>query len=353
MPTIDTYSYINGLSAAIYFVTCLLCGFQLSFGFPLHRQSVNNKLSHLVGLILIGMSCSAVCYILFAVFSPLRWLYYLGSTIDLVLFIGVACAGYLIYSNNQPSTRMFWVLALPFVAIALMYLLIPSFRHHLIDCAQIVLVVYYIYYGVLLHRREESLDDLYSNPYFHSVKWIRGVIALLIVWWVLRLIMLNFNFYKWYDTTIYIYMVGFVLFVFYKISNYGEPVSLETQKEIEQVKLGNVKTIPDISNPLQAALIALMEEKKLYLDPDLKVEDVVKELGTNTKYFSAMLRNDMKISFSDLINTYRVEESKILLKSSDDKLVIIAMKCGYHSVDTFSRNFFKIVGNTPADWRMQ
>lgn len=55
---IDTYSYFNGISAAIYFLACLLCGLQLILDLPFQRNSGNLFLSRLVGTILLGLSCT-------------------------------------------------------------------------------------------------------------------------------------------------------------------------------------------------------------------------------------------------------------------------------------------------------
>lgn len=97
---------------------------------------------------------------------------------------------------------------------------------------------------------------------------------------------------------------------------------------------------------------ALMNEKLYFLNKDVKIDDVVKEVCSNRTYVSHYINTMYQCSFSDYINKYRTEYTKKLLASAnkDIKLTQIAEKSGFSSETSFFRNFKKFTGMTPADW---
>jgi len=347
----DLLTYFSGMSAGFFLLTSIFFGLQLCFNIFWSKKSENIILSHFVGTIMLLMSCSTICYVIFASICPnLTWLI-VGNTFDYIIFCVSAVAAYVLYANNRPTIRTVIILSLPFVILAIIDICVPDTRKYLLDLVILILILQYAYYAILLRHYEDSLSDLYSDPNSHSLSWIRGVIALFIGWWAVRSIFKIPSINMWYDTAMYTYLVFFFFFVFIKINRLGKSVSLETRKQIEQVEWGEISTLTDISNPMKNELIRLLKEEHIYLNPDLTVIDVVKKLGTNTKYFSAMLHNDMHTSFCTLINEYRIEKAKELLQTTNDKIENIGMLCGFNSRQSFCRAFSKITGKKPTEFR--
>jgi len=351
MQTFDTIAYFSGMTAGVFFLTSLICGLQLCFNIFWTRKNENRILSHLVGAIFLLMSVSTICYIVYDTFFSNMTLLTVGSTIDYIMFCLSAVAAYVLYSGNCPTIRTIIILSVPFVILATINICFPDTGDYLLDAVILILILQYSFFAILLRRYEASLGDLYSSPDSHSLSWIRGVIALFVGWWVARTVMRMPAINIWYDIVMYMYMVLLVSFVFIKINRLAEPVSQETRKQIEKVEWKDVRISNDISSPMKKELIRLLEEEHIYLDSDLTVIDVVKRLGTNTKYFSAMLHNDMQTTFCVLINEYRIEEAKKLLLSTDNKIESIAMSCGFNSLQSFCRTFSKITGKKPTDFR--
>ena len=96
----------------------------------------------------------------------------------------------------------------------------------------------------------------------------------------------------------------------------------------------------------------LMVEQHYFLKKDLKIGDLVKEIGSNRTYVSTYINRTHNSSFSDYTNSLRIEYAKNLLLTSpvNTKLTIIAEKSGYSSEQSFYRNFKKFAGMTPAEW---
>lgn len=354
MQTFDTYTYFNGASAAIYFIVCLICGLQLCFDILKIHKHTDTLLSRMLGWCLLLMSCSAVCYILSDTFETMNLLLIVGYVIDLFMVVILASMSYVLYSNNKPSMKLLAAYTSPFILIVILFFVIPDARKWLFVGDMAMLAVLYLVRGIMLRRRELMLHDLYANPDSHSLRWVNWIVLFAIGWLALYLlfaIIPSIN--AWFDVALYLYMTVMVMYAFAKITNFGEPISLETQLEMETEDWKAIPTSVEESNPLKMALVRLLEDERIYLIPDLTVENVVKRLGTNSKYFSAMLHNDLNTTFYKLINSYRIEYAKTLLRSSDDKVEYIATLCGYNSRQSFHQSFTKITGMTPSEWRNQ
>ena len=84
-----------------------------------------------------------------------------------------------------------------------------------------------------------------------------------------------------------------------------------------------------------------MEEKKPYLNPNLKITDLITVFGTNRTYLSSFINTTYGLNFSMYINRYRLEEFKRLKKLpeyktiEDEELVYLS---GFRSYQSFKRS---------------
>lgn len=128
-------------------------------------------------------------------------------------------------------------------------------------------------------------------------------------------------------------------------------VDLLTMDEIEDVP---TKEEAGMDEPEQIGIKIerLMVVEHYFLKKDLKIGDVVKEIGSNRTYVSNYINRTYHCSFSDYMNNLRIEYAKQLLasSSSNTKLSLIADESGFANEQSFYRNFKKFVGMTPAEW---
>ena len=96
----------------------------------------------------------------------------------------------------------------------------------------------------------------------------------------------------------------------------------------------------------------LMEEQQLYLNSGLKLSDVAMAVGCNRNVLSACINDLRHCSFSQFVNTYRVEHAKqMLLSNPDTRASEVWMESGFGNETTFFRTFKAIVGMTPSEWK--
>ena len=103
---------------------------------------------------------------------------------------------------------------------------------------------------------------------------------------------------------------------------------------------------------LMGRLLQMMEEEQPYLNPDLKVTDVAKALGTNRVALSNCIKSRHNCTFPQFVNTYRVAFAQQMLNSHPDiKLAEVWTAAGFSSESSFYRIFKSITGTTPNDWK--
>lgn len=95
---------------------------------------------------------------------------------------------------------------------------------------------------------------------------------------------------------------------------------------------------------------ALSYVKKHY-DEDIRIGNLANVCNISESHFRSVFQKCMHMIPNDYVNLIRVREaSKILLKSHAS-MEEVAYKVGYGNVSTFNRNFKKIIGMTPYQWK--
>jgi len=95
----------------------------------------------------------------------------------------------------------------------------------------------------------------------------------------------------------------------------------------------------------------MMQTDKIYLKPDLNLNDVAKQLNTNTAYLSRIINDNFGCNFNHFINEQRISEARIMLADETfNKMSIegIAQTVGFKSKSAFNIAFKKFTGVTPS-----
>ncbi|WP_353779837.1 helix-turn-helix domain-containing protein [Winogradskyella sp. 3972H.M.0a.05] len=94
----------------------------------------------------------------------------------------------------------------------------------------------------------------------------------------------------------------------------------------------------------------------LYLNPQITINDIAKTLNSNNRYISKAVNVGFGDSFTNYINSLRLQLFKEkLLETSNAHLSIdaISLECGFNSKSAFNRFFKKVEGITPSEFRMK
>lgn len=87
-----------------------------------------------------------------------------------------------------------------------------------------------------------------------------------------------------------------------------------------------------------------------YMEP-LRIEDLASNCHLSESHFRKIFSAYMGMGPMEYMNMVRVRAACDLLKRTDDFVSDIANKCGFSTNSTFIRNFKKITGVSPNEWR--
>lgn len=99
-----------------------------------------------------------------------------------------------------------------------------------------------------------------------------------------------------------------------------------------------------------------LETEQRFLDPNLTICILAKELHTNREYLSRTINQYFGKSYTDYINEYRINTAINLLENIANKItkpntmLEIANASGFKSTSTFNPAFKKVAGVTPSEY---
>ena len=150
------------------------------------------------------------------------------------------------------------------------------------------------------------------------------------------------------------YIVGalsfsFVLYliIFLFVLKFRKGTSFFEEKEKYKSKEIDHATLEQITQRIN-----IVKDRELYLNPDLTLSDVAKELGISQHNLSQFLNNNLNLSFSIFINELRIEKAKEMLSCSNLYTIeAIGYESGFKSKSTFFTTFKKVTNQTPAEFQ--
>ncbi|WP_114783866.1 helix-turn-helix domain-containing protein [Vibrio tetraodonis] len=134
-----------------------------------------------------------------------------------------------------------------------------------------------------------------------------------------------------------------------------EPSMLNGFPEQADMPTNSVKSLDEDKAEETAQIMtrfdALMKEQQVFKDPDLSLNRLARKLGIPARKISAAVNQTYKQNISKVINAYRIEHAKTLLKQSDEAITDIFLSSGFQTKSNFNREFSRITGRTPSEYR--
>jgi AraC-like DNA-binding protein len=113
--------------------------------------------------------------------------------------------------------------------------------------------------------------------------------------------------------------------------------------------------MPDASRPSDRLIVeiidALMRQKQLFRDPDLTLNRLARRAGIPSRQISGAINRVFGRNVSQVVNEYRIEEAKRLLALSDLTVTFIVFEAGFQTKSNFNREFLRVTGMSPSDYR--
>ena len=240
----------------------------------------------------------------------------------------------------------------------------------------ILFVINCIIHIVLFHRTYNRsvklIEQYYDEEEDNKMKWIRFcyVMMMLTEMFVLVYMLLPRGFMK-------IYTIWYVLFMVYFSANFisflgsnkllldafayktlsGKEIMERIQRR-KMMKKGSKETqhldsqlTEQEMGRIEHALEKWVKEKR-YREYDKTREQIAKELNTTKEMLHLFFFTRMGVDFKTWRTRLRIEEAKILLLENPEMSInIVAELSGFSDRSNFHRQFTKIVGCSPKQWR--
>ena len=110
----------------------------------------------------------------------------------------------------------------------------------------------------------------------------------------------------------------------------------------------------ELADELYDKILNIIIVEKRYRNKDFSAKELATELGTNTRYISAVINSRFNTNFSCLINEYRIKEAQHKLtdkRFQEMTIEEIGKLVGFANRQSFYASFFRVVGETPNNYR--
>ena len=263
----------------------------------------------------------------------------------------------LVYPDkNIHNHKVFSILCLPFFGLALA-LNIANFSpscHKLLEC-QIFWDWFFLSGTVVgglslltVWLNSQMLSDMHAQKFAKERYWL--ILALILMNAALVSIFLFATEMRIYDGDIVILrnIIG-LSFIYLSTTSlfrvYPQVVALKPILKKNNLTLNSTEQIH------LKKLQHLMELDKVYQEPSYSRSDLAKELDISETALSRIINVYYKKSFPQIMNEYRLEDAKRLLRQTDAPVKTVAAEVGFNSLASFNRVFKTEIGITPSEYR--
>ena len=224
------------------------------------------------------------------------------------------------------------------------------------------LIIYLIVTLFLLKKYNNVTKSIYSNLKNKELLWVKYLIlgALIIIVVDVFTFIYDFNYPNANFESDFVTVILVVIFLYF-LGYYGIKQSKVLVPEflLNPVKNNKISTSLINMDSIEikqhiSKINTVLTTKELFLDEDLTLSKLAKEISLSDKKLSAIINQEMDTSFYDLINSYRLEEFKkrVVSKEFDNLTILgIAYDCGFKTKSTFNRLFKLQTGISPSEFK--
>jgi len=254
------------------------------------------------------------------------------------------------------------------------YMIYFNTYRHVYKAVLILMATGTLLYAWISHNRyRERLETFFSSPDGKSLEQSQALLNFLFAAVLYSLFILEWEYLLSLESYILISIClvlwGCALFYLGYCTALLKYTATDFARELEQVdwqaweeqeeqeEEGDTAQIDDqeqwnrIRQKLLPEFNRLMDEEHLFLQRDLRLDEVVHRTQSNRNYISILLREEHQCGFPEYISRRRIEYAKLLAHHYPELTQEqIAEKCGFTYSSSFSRTFKQYTGTTFREW---
>jgi AraC-like DNA-binding protein len=226
----------------------------------------------------------------------------------------------------------------------------------IMDIGFLVLFITYLVLSMnLLIKYKIKIKNQFSNPKSLNFSWFYILLVFLFAIWIFVLANFLLSLCNLPNSLLlYLIVKLLILFLFLYISFSGFKdryvfLDVKSQKKYQQSRLSQSEILK-----YSEEIVNYFDKMKPYLNPDLNLNEVSEYLNMPARNVSQIINEGCNQNFYDIVNKFRIEEAKSLLKSysPEEKTVSeIMYNVGYETKSAFYKAFKKFTNSTPMEYR--
>lgn len=113
---------------------------------------------------------------------------------------------------------------------------------------------------------------------------------------------------------------------------------------------------PKLMDEMKEKILNIIVMQKRYKDKEYSAKRLAEDLGTNTRYISAVVNVRFHMNYTSFVNKFRIEEAMTILvdkRYQEYKMEEISDMVGFSNRQSFYASFYKIMGMTPREYRVR
>ena len=107
---------------------------------------------------------------------------------------------------------------------------------------------------------------------------------------------------------------------------------------------------------MKEKILNIIVMQKKYKDKDYSAKKLAEDLGTNTRYISAVVNVRFHMNYTSFVNKFRIEEAMAILvdrRYQDLRMEEVSDMVGFANRQSFYASFYKIMNMTPREYRLK
>jgi AraC-like DNA-binding protein len=221
--------------------------------------------------------------------------------------------------------------------------------------AQIQVINYLIRNFILIRKYNIRAEQFYSDLKDGKYNNANMLNYLVVINSIINIIC--YSIFRRSEEMIYIFPTTYAVMT-YMIGYMGfkqKAINPTYDLEIESEPLNNQKQpLLKAQEHILRRLLEEFDNKKIYINSQLTILDVVDAVGTNRTYISNIINQQYNQNFCSFVNGYRIEElQRIFTQNPDLNDETLASYCGFNSVIALKRGITSKTGQSIHNWKKQ
>ena len=113
---------------------------------------------------------------------------------------------------------------------------------------------------------------------------------------------------------------------------------------------------PKLMDEMKDRILEIIVMQKKYKDKDYSAKKLAEDLGTNTRYISAVVNVKFHVNYTSFVNKFRIEEAMAILvdrRYQELRMEEVSDMVGFANRQSFYASFYKLMRMTPREYRLQ